>query len=158
LFGKVLGTYPYYVELNLETGESTCTCPVGGDCKHTAAVRVAFEEGAFIDVGGDETADLIPEAAAWSRIIRDPGLALDLTLRELSYSLDSDESGSETAMLFLRALKLVEITGDREALSKLESVLDAYSEVFSDYELVPRLRDRLRELEINLKPEAGDRE
>ncbi len=30
LHGKVLGLYPYYVEIDLSTGESLCTCSKGG--------------------------------------------------------------------------------------------------------------------------------
>lgn len=48
LYGKVLGTYPYYVEVSIKSGKNTCTCPIGKDCKHVFAVlEVVKGEKAF---------------------------------------------------------------------------------------------------------------
>jgi len=151
LFGKVLGTYPYYVELNLDTGDNVCTCPLGGDCKHVAAVKTAFEEGDFIETADDDTPMIVPEAVAWVHLSKDPSAALDVVMKELLHSLNSDESGSKTAVLFLTALKLVSITRSIELLPKLEEVLGEYSETFSDYELTSKLRDRFRDVLISLE-------
>ncbi|ASI98104.1 SWIM zinc finger family protein [Thermococcus celer] len=150
LFSKVLGTYPYYVELDLSTGENSCTCPLGGDCKHVAAVRTAYEKGFYFE-SFDRHAELFPESVAMEFLAEVPDLALDVTLKELRFSLSTDESGSEVARLFRRALKLVEKTGRMEALHVLEEVLEEYRHVFSDYELSARLEDELRELEATLQ-------
>ncbi|WP_148883688.1 SWIM zinc finger family protein [Thermococcus aciditolerans] len=149
LFSKVLGTYPYYVELNLSTGENTCTCPLGGDCKHVAAVMKAHENGFYFEAF-DRHADLFPEAVAMEFLAEVPELALDVTIKELRFALSTDESGSEVARLFRRALRLVDMTGKREALHFLEEVIEEYQHVFSDYELALRLENELRELETAL--------
>ncbi|ASJ08837.1 hypothetical protein A3L11_06210 [Thermococcus siculi] len=149
LFSKVLGTYPYYVELNLETGENSCTCPLGGDCKHVAAVMKAHENGFYFETF-EGHAELFPEAIAMEFLAEVPELALDVTLKELRFALSTDESGSEVARLFRRALKLVEITEKREALHVLEEVVEEYRHVFEDYELSLKLEDELRELETAL--------
>jgi hypothetical protein len=149
LFSKVLGTYPYYVELNLSTGENTCTCPLGGDCKHVAAVMKAHGNGFYFEAF-DRHADLFPEAVAMEFLAEVPELALDVTIKELRFALSIDESGSEVARLFRRALRLVSMTGKREALHFLEDVIEEYQHVFSDYELALRLENELRELETAL--------
>ncbi|ASJ10947.1 hypothetical protein A3L12_06355 [Thermococcus sp. P6] len=150
LFSKVLGRYPYYVELNVETGENRCTCPLGGDCKHVGAVLKAYEEGFYFEAL-DGHAELFPEAVAMEFLAEVPELALDVTLKELSFSLSTDESGSESARLFRRALKLVRMTGRREALHVLEEALEDYRHVFSDYELSEKLEAELRELKASLE-------
>jgi len=149
LFSKVLGTYPYYVELDLETGENRCTCPLGGDCKHVAAVMKAHENGFYFETF-EGRAELFPEAVAMEFLAEVPDLALDVTLKELRFALSTDESGSEVARLFRRALKLVEITKKREALHVLGEVVEEYRHVFEDYELSLKLEDELRELETAL--------
>ncbi|AFL94582.1 hypothetical protein CL1_0371 [Thermococcus cleftensis] len=149
LFSKVLGTYPYYVELDLSTGENRCTCPLGGDCKHVAAVLKAHESGFYFE-SFDKHAELFPEAVAMEFLAEVPELALDVTLKELLFTMSTDESGSEVAKLFRRALRLVGITRKKEALHVLEEVLDEYRHVFDDYELAVKLEDELRELESAL--------
>ncbi|WP_297501635.1 SWIM zinc finger family protein [Thermococcus sp.] len=138
LYGKVLGTYPYYPAVNLKTGESSCTCPLGGDCKHVASILVAYERGTYFE--GDNLSELNPEASAWSFLVHAPELALDVSIKELLFSLRSDESGSETARLFLRTLGLIEKSGRSEYLHVLEEVLDEFSTLFPDYLLTERLR------------------
>ncbi|NJE09885.1 SWIM zinc finger domain-containing protein [Thermococcus sp. MAR1] len=149
LFSKVLGTYPYYVELGLSTGENRCTCPLGGDCKHVTATMKAYESGFYFE-SFDKHAGLFPEAIAMEFLAEVPELALDVTLKELRFALSTDESGSEVARLFRRALRLVEITGKTEAIHVLEEILAEYKHVFSDYELSAKLEDELRELEATI--------
>ncbi len=149
LFSKVLGTYPYYVELDLSTGENRCTCPLGGDCKHVAAVMKAHKGGFYFE-SFDKHTELFPEATAMEFMAEVPELALDVTLKELRFALSTDESGSEVARLFRRALKLVRMTGKTEALHVLEETLAEYRHVFSDYELSAKLEDELRELEATI--------
>ncbi|WP_050003022.1 hypothetical protein [Thermococcus eurythermalis] len=139
LYSKVLDEYPYYVELNVSTGEHICTCPRGGDCPHVSAVKEAYEKGIYFDAGGSEP--LNPEALAWSYLSEVPRLALDVAVAELFNSLKRDESGSESAMLFLRALRLVRETGAEEYLHVLGEALDELSAVFHDYPLVEKLRE-----------------
>ncbi|WP_366085240.1 SWIM zinc finger family protein [Thermococcus sp.] len=150
LFSKVLGTYPYYVELDLETGGNGCTCPLGGDCKHVAAVMKAHEKGFYFETF-EGHAELFPEAVAMEFLSEVPELALDVTLKELRFAVSTDESGSEVARLFRRALKLVALTGRKEALHILREVLDEYVHVFEDYELSKKLEDELRALESSFE-------
>lgn len=142
LHGKVLGTYPYYPSLNLETGENICTCPLGGNCKHVAALLAAYERGAYFECNSRK-AEINPEAVAWSFLSEVPELALEVSVKELLFALRSDESGSETARLFLRTAKLVELSGRREYLHVLEKVLEEFSALFDDYPLKEELRKAL---------------
>ncbi|ASJ12058.1 SWIM zinc finger family protein [Thermococcus thioreducens] len=153
LFSKVLGTYPYYVELNLQTGENRCTCPLGGDCKHVAAVMKAHENGFYFEALPEmsERFELYPESLAMEFLAEVPELALDVTLKELRFALSTDESGSEVARLFRRALKLVGMTGKIEVVHVLEETIAEYRHVFSDYELSAKLEDELRELEATIQ-------
>jgi len=150
LFSKVLGTYPYYVEVDLETGKNICTCPLGGECKHVAAVLTAYERGAYFEaLSGD--AEVFPEATAMEFLSEVPELALDVTIKELRFALSTDESGSEVARLFLRALKLTRKTGREEALLILKETLEEYRHVFSDYELTIKLEEELRDVEASFQ-------
>jgi len=150
LFSKVLGTYPYYVEINLATGENICTCPLGGECKHVAAVLIAYEKGAYFEALSDDV-EIFPEATAMEFLNEVPELALEVTLKELRFALSTDESGSDVARLFLRALKLIERTGREEALHILRETLEEYKHVFSDYELTIKLEEELRALEASFQ-------
>ncbi len=142
LFSKVLGTYPYYVELEIESGENTCTCPLGRDCKHAAAVLVAFEEGFYIETE-DEHAGLSPECVIDRYSLENPEFGLEITLKELEYTLNSDESGSEVARLFRKALKLLKLFPDEKAYSKLERIIGEYEELFPEYQLTEMLKREL---------------
>ena len=146
LFSKVLGTYPYYVKLDLKTGENSCTCPLGADCKHVAAALKAYERGFFFE-SFDEHAEIYPEATAMEFLAEVPELALGVTLKELMFALNTDESGSEFARLFRRALVLTRITKREEVIHILKEALDEYSRVFSDYELPSRLKHEMGLLE-----------
>lgn len=150
LFSKVLGTYPYYVELDLKTGENVCTCPLGGNCKHVAATMKAYESGAYFEALS-KSAEVFPEATAMEFLSEVPELALDVTLKELRFALSTDESGSEVARLFLRALKLVEKSGREEVLHILEEILEEYKHVFPEYELSVKLEEELRALEVSFQ-------
>ena len=150
LFSKVLGTYPYYVEIDLDTGKNVCTCPLGGDCKHVAATMAAYANGAYFEALS-KSAEVFPEATALEFLSEVPELALDVTLKELRFALSTDESGSEVARLFLRALKLVEMSGREEALHILGEVLEEYEHVFPDYELTIKLEEELRVLEASFQ-------
>ncbi len=151
LYSKVIGDYPYHVEADLSTGESFCTCPLGGDCSHVSAVLKAHEKGLYFDASNEP---VNPEALAWEYLAQVPRLALEVTLAELFNSLRRDESGSETAMLFLRALKLLRETKAEEYLHPLGDALDELSEVFHDYPLIDRLRKSFEEVKNALEKEA----
>ncbi len=138
LFSKVLGSYPYHVEINLESGENLCTCPLGGDCKHVAATLIAYKKGACFEAIS-KTAEVFPEATALEFLGEVPSLALDVTLRELRFQLSADESGSEAANLFIRALRLAEKSRRPEVIHLLEEFLEEYRHVFPEYELTKRL-------------------
>ncbi len=145
LFSKVLGTYPYYVEINTSTGENHCTCPLGGDCKHVAAVMKAHENGFYFETF-DEHAELFPEAVAMEFLAEVPELALDVTTKELRFALNTDESGSEVARLFRRTVLLLKTLDHPEILHVLEEALEEYRHVFKDYRLTERLEDEFRKL------------
>ena len=151
LYSKVLDEYPYYVELDISTGENVCTCPQGGGCLHVLAVREVYEKGIYFDAGGSNP--LNPEALAWSYLSEVPRLALDVAVAELFNSLSRDESGSESAMLFLRVLRLVRETGAEEYLHVLGEALDELSAVFHDYPLVERLREEYEHTQRALEKE-----
>lgn len=151
LYSKVLGDYPYYIEIDLESGKNICTCPQGGDCSHVSAVRDVYEKGLYFDAGNDRP--LNPEALAWSYLSEVPRLALDVAVAELFNSLRRDESGSESALLFLRALRLVRETGAEEYLHVLGEALDELSAVFHDYILVSRLAEAYEEVKNALQKE-----
>ena len=151
LYSKVLGEYPYYVEVDLSTGESLCTCPLGGGCSHVSAVVGAYEKGLYFDAGSARPVN--PEALAWSYLSEVPRLALEVTLAEFFNSLRRDESGSETAMLFLRALRLLRETKAEEYLHPLGEALDELLAVFHDYPLMERLREAYEEVRNALEKE-----
>ncbi|MEO2151576.1 MAG: hypothetical protein ABGW50_02855, partial [Thermococcus sp.] len=98
-----------------------------------------YEKGLYFDAENDRP--LNPESLAWAYLSEVPRLALEVTLAELFNSLRRDESGSETAMLFLRALRLLRETKAEEYLHPLGEALDELSAVFHDYPLVSRLRE-----------------
>ena len=56
--------------------EAYCTCPIGYECKHTAAVLVRLSEIASNSVGGPGSSSaLSPELAGWLRSLRIPDSA-----------------------------------------------------------------------------------
>lgn len=145
LYGKVLGTYPYSVTVDLKGGKSTCTCPLGGNCKHVHAVMKAYESGFYFE-DPSPLLEVNAEAVAWSLLLEVPELALEVSLKELMNSLGRDESGSETAVHLLRALKLVEITGKFEFLHPIEAAFEEFRAVFGDYPLTSVLEEHLNAL------------
>ena len=42
LYGKVQGTYSYKTEIDLETLEGDCSCPIGHNCKHVVALYLSY--------------------------------------------------------------------------------------------------------------------
>jgi len=151
LYSKVIDGYPYYVEVDPSTGENLCTCPLGGNCPHVSAVLEAHEKGLYFDSPNEP---VNPEALAWEYLAHVPMLALEVTIAELFNSLRRDESGSETAMLFIRALKLLRETKAEEYLHPLGDALDELSAVFHDYPLIDRLRKSFERVKNALKKEA----
>ena len=151
LHSKVIDGYPYYVEFNLKTGKSLCTCPRGGNCPHVSAVVEAYKKGLYFETMGEKPIN--PEAVAWTYLSEVPRLALEVTLVELFNSLGRDESGSESAMLLLRALRLVKETGAREYLHPLEEAVEEFAQVFHDYPLVGELRKAYGEAKAALEKE-----
>ncbi len=142
LFSKVLGTYPYYVELGIEGGGNKCTCPLGGDCKHVAAVMTAFNEGFYIKTD-KKYAEFSPECIVDMYSIANPEFGIELTLKELRYMLNNDESGSEVARLFRKALKFLELFPKERTYFELEEILEEYKELFSEYKLAEILKKEL---------------
>jgi len=150
LHAKVLDDYPYYVRINLKTDENICTCPSGGSCKHVEAVKLAYEHGFYFDCpnGG-----MFPEACAFSMLNEVPELGLEVTLKELRHALETDESGSSTAMLLLRAAELVGRTKAWRKIAVLEDAMKEYSFLFPDYDLTERLKSRI---ELLLSKRSGE--
>ncbi|MEM2759368.1 MAG: SWIM zinc finger family protein [Nitrososphaerales archaeon] len=50
--GEILGISKYNTVVNLSRVHSTCSCPVGTNCKHGVALTLQYLSGEFID--GDE--------------------------------------------------------------------------------------------------------
>lgn len=144
IHGKVLGLYPYYVEIDLSTCEGLCTCSKGGNCEHVEAVRRAYENGAYFSENS-KLAEVNPEAVVWEFLIEVPTLAVEVSVKELISALKRDESGSETARLFFRTMKLIELSGREEYLHVLEEAFEEFARVFPDY---PPLTEKIeKELE-----------
>ncbi|WP_461865784.1 SWIM zinc finger family protein [Thermococcus sp.] len=142
LFSKILGTYPYYVELDIENGENKCTCPLGRDCKHVAAVMIAFKEGFYIETN-EGYAEFSPECIIDIYSFKNPEFGIEITLKELRYMLNNDESGSEVARLFRKVLKLLELSPSEKAYSELENILKEYRALFLEYQLTEILKKEL---------------
>lgn len=148
LYGRVLDDYPYTVEINLETGENRCTCPKGGACDHVEALILAYERGFYFDC--PEGSPIFPEACALSMLEFVPSLALEVVIKELKHSLETDESGSLSAELFFKAFKLLEKVGNPRKLAVVEALLDEYSSVFPDYRLTERLKSEFERLRVKM--------
>ncbi len=145
LYGKVIGLYPYYVEVDLSEGKNTCTCPKGGNCEHVDLVVKAYQRGAyFSDHSG--VSEIEPEAAAWEFLIQVPELAVEVSVKELISALKRDESGSETARLFFRTGRLVKTSGRFEYVHVLEEAWDEFFRVFPDYSLSEKILKMIQEL------------
>jgi hypothetical protein len=141
LHAKVLDDYPYYVRIDLKTGENICTCPSGGNCEHVEAVKLAYERGFYFDC---PDVGEFPEACALSMLNEVPKLGLEVTLKELRHALETDESGSTAAMLLLRGIDLVERTKSWRKIPVLEDAMEEYSALFPDYDLTERLKSRIK--------------
>jgi uncharacterized Zn finger protein len=145
LHGKVLGLYPYYVEIDLSSGENLCTCPKGGDCDHVELVREAYKRGAYFS-DHSRLSQVEPEAAVWDFLLQVPELAVEVSVKELISALKRDESGSETAKLFFRTGRLVELSGRFEYLHILEEAWEEFSRVFPDYPVSEKIQEMIGEL------------
>ena len=139
-----MGTYPYYVEVDLAKDSSRCTCPQGKDCKHAAATIVAFEEGFYVE-SHEPVSEFFPEAALKRYLLHDnPELGLEIVLKELHYQISNDESGSEVAKLLREALKLFTLAPSKEIGFQILEIFKEFKRLFSDYNLT-------RELEMEVK-------
>ena len=145
LYGKVLGTYPYYVEVSIKSGKSICTCPIGRDCKHVFAVLEAFENGEYFETSSP-LVELSPQAVVDEIIFENPEIGRSLILKELAYYTNHDESGSEVARLFRKALVLLKIKFSEEFYESLLIQFEEFKKVFYDYELTEELKRELEEL------------
>lgn len=158
LFSKVLGGYPYYVEVNLKTKENKCSCPLGRDCKHSYAVITAYQNGFYIETE-DPLAGIAPQAIVEGYSSKNPGFGLKILLKELKYEVNSDESGSRAIYLFRKALKLLSLNPDSTIYHELLSLFKEFYEVFGDYGSTDILLKELEEFEkLNSKylyPKSG---
>lgn len=50
LYGVVVGKATYRTILDIESGNGSCTCPRGYNCKHVMALKHAFERGDYVEV------------------------------------------------------------------------------------------------------------
>ncbi|MCO6042008.1 SWIM zinc finger family protein [Thermococcus alcaliphilus] len=145
LFSKVLGTYPYYVEVDLEKNSSRCTCPQGKDCKHAAATIIVFEEGFYIE-SHEPVSEFFPEAALKRYLFHEnPELGLEIILKELQYQINNDESGSEVARLLREALKLFSLTPSKEKGFQILEIFKEFERLFPDYNLTGELGREVKE-------------
>ncbi|RLF81281.1 hypothetical protein DRN32_01315 [Thermococci archaeon] len=145
LFSKVLGTYPYYVEVDLAKNSSRCTCPQGKDCKHAAATIMAFEEGFYIE-SHEPVSEFFPDAALKRHLFHDnPELGLEILLKELRYQINNDESGSEVARLLREALKLFSLIPSKEKGFQILEIFKEFKRLFPDYNLTGELEKEVKE-------------
>ncbi|ALM74889.1 SWIM zinc finger family protein [Thermococcus barophilus] len=145
LYGKILGTYPYYVEVDIKSGENRCTCPIGKDCKHVFAVLEAFENGRYFETSS-HLVELSPQAVVDEIIFENPEIGKSIVLKELIYYVNHDESGSEAARLFRKALALLKREFSEEFYESLLIQFGEFKKVFYDYELTEELERELEEL------------
>ncbi|ALV62172.1 hypothetical protein ADU37_CDS04730 [Thermococcus sp. 2319x1] len=145
LFSKVLGTYPYYVEVDLAKNSSRCTCPQGKDCKHVAATIMAFEEGFYIE-SHEPLSEFFPEAALKRYMFyKNPELGLEIILKELQYQINNDESGSEVARLLGEALRLFSLNPSKEKGFQILEIFKEFERLFPDYNLTGELKRKVKE-------------
>ena len=143
LYGKVLDDYPYYVEVNGDS--SFCTCPLGGNCEHVRAVKIAYERGFYFDCPDEEP---FGEGCAYSMLNSVPELRWRVLLRELEHALETDESGSDAAKLFYEAFNILGKDPDARKLTLIGVLLNEYSALFPDYALTERLKSEFQRLKI----------
>lgn len=148
VYGRVLGEYPYTVEIGLKDNSTRCTCPKGGSCEHVEAVKFAFERGFYFEC--PEGGEVFPEACALSMLESVPQLALEVVIKELRHALETDESGSLSAELFFKSFKLLKKVRNRRKLAAVEALLDEYSSVFPDYQLTERLKSEFQRLKVEM--------
>jgi|GEM_PF-695364 hypothetical protein len=146
LFSKVLGVYPYYVEVNLKTEENKCSCPLGRDCKHSYAALTAYQRGFYIETE-NPLVEIDPQAIVEGYSSKNPEFGLKILLKELKYEVNSDESGSRTIYLFRKALKLLSLHPDSTIYRELLSLFKEFYEVFEDYNSTNLLLDEFKEFE-----------
>lgn len=145
LFARVLGTYPYEVEVNLKNGWNRCTCPLGGDCKHVRAALEAYSEGNFVE--GEEWMALEPSSAVGVIASKNPSEAIKILLRELEISLKTDESGSRSAGIFWRIADLLKTENLKEfEEEKLRALFVEFRDTFEGYPAVERIGRELASL------------
>ncbi|WP_048151288.1 SWIM zinc finger family protein [Palaeococcus ferrophilus] len=145
LFARVLGTYPYEVEVNLRSGWNRCTCPLGGDCKHVRAALEAYREGNFVE--GEEWMAFEPSSAVGVIASENPSRAMEILLRELELSLKTDESGSRSAGIFWRAIGLLKMSNLIEfEEEKLRALFVEFRDTFEGYPAVERIGRELASL------------
>lgn len=145
LYGKVLGGYPYYVEVSIKGGKNRCTCPIGKDCKHVFAVLEAFKNGEYFETLSP-LVELSPQAVVDEIIFENPEIGRLLVLKELIYYVNHDESGSEAARLFRKAFALLKMEFSEEFYESLLIQFGEFKKVFYDYELAEELERELEDL------------
>ncbi|NJE25260.1 hypothetical protein E3E22_01165 [Thermococcus sp. MV5] len=146
LFSKVLGTYPYYVEVDLAKNSNRCTCPQGKDCKHVAAVLMAFEEGFYIE-SEDPLSESLPELIIEKYFFtEDPALGIEVLLKELQYQINNDESGSEVTRLLRKTLKLFPQAPSAEMRFQIIEIFNEFKRVFSEYKLTEELEKEIKKI------------
>ncbi|RLF82020.1 hypothetical protein DRN38_01115 [Thermococci archaeon] len=146
LFSKVLGTYPYYVEVDLAKNSNKCTCPQGKDCKHVAATLRAFEEGFYVE-STDPLSEFSPESFIDKYFFEEnPELGLETLLKELHYQMNNDESGSEVAKLIRKVLKLFPLSPSKEIGFQLRDIFEEFQRLFSDYTLTEDLEKEIKDV------------
>lgn len=146
VFSKVLGTYPYYIEIDMKRGENRCTCPIGKDCKHVHATMKALEEGFYIE-STDPSIELNPEMAVDRFFLENPKQGLEIIIKELEYMLDNDESGSEVVRLFRKCFRLLKIYPSEEHFLKIKKDFNEFQRLFGDWALTEYLGEEINEAE-----------
>ena len=149
LYGKVLGTYPYYVEVSIKSGKNRCTCPIGKDCKHVFAVLEAFENGRYFKTP-NPLAEVSPQAVVDEIVFENPEIGRSIILKELTYYINHDESGSEAARLFRKAFALLKMEFSKEFYESLLIQFEEFKKVFYDYGLTGELERELEKFKCSL--------
>jgi len=145
LYGKVLGGYPYYVEVSIKGGKNRCTCPIGKDCKHVSAVLEALKSGEYHETL-NPLVELSPQAVVDEIIFGNLEIGKPIILKELIYYVNHDESGSEAARLFRKAFALLKREFSAEFYESLQIQFEEFKRIFYDYGFTEELERELEDL------------
>lgn len=150
IYGKVLGLYLYYVEIDLFIGEGFCICLKGGNCEYVEVVRRVYENGVYF-LENFKLVEVNFEVVVWEFLIEVLIFVVEVLVKELILVLKCDESGSEMVRFFFRIMKFIEFFGWEEYFYVLEEVFEEFVWVFFDYFLIEKIEKEFEVLKGRIR-------